>query len=154
MAIATAAPTSSAAGIASTYSAAQVISRRPIFLPRYSGVRPTIRPARNTATTASTSIPYSPAPTPPGDTSPSIMLSITTPPPPAVNESWKELTAPVEVPVVEAANSADDGMPIRTSLPSIAAPTASGTAPRPASSKAVVAATAPIQSTAMVASTA
>ena len=50
-------------------------SLRPTFLPRYSGVRPTISPARNTAMTASTRIPYSPAPTPPGATSPSSMFS-------------------------------------------------------------------------------
>ena len=31
-----------------------------IFLPRYSGVRPTIRPAMNTASTTKTSIPYKP----------------------------------------------------------------------------------------------
>ena len=46
--------------------AAAVTSCGPSFLPRYSGVRPTISPARNTAITASTRIPYSPAPTPPG----------------------------------------------------------------------------------------
>jgi len=33
---------------------AMVTSLRPSFLPRYSGVRPTIRPARNTATMANT----------------------------------------------------------------------------------------------------
>ena len=44
---------------------------------------------------------------PPGAISPSIMLKIVMPPPPGENESWKELTAPVEVSVVDAANSAD-----------------------------------------------
>ena len=34
-----------------------LISRPPIFLPRYSGVRPTISPATNTATTTNSSIP-------------------------------------------------------------------------------------------------
>ena len=61
--------------------AAAVTSVRPSFLPRYSGVRPTISPARNTAITASTRMPYSPAPTPPGATSPSSMFSRVTPPP-------------------------------------------------------------------------
>ena len=88
-----------------------MISRALIFLPRYSGVRPTISPATNTVMTASTSIPYSPDPTPPGATSPSLMLKIISPPPSAVNESWNELTAPVEVPVVEVANSAEAAIP-------------------------------------------
>ena len=37
--------------------AAAVTSTRPSFLPRYSGVRPTISPARNTAMIASTRMP-------------------------------------------------------------------------------------------------
>ena len=41
------------------------ISKASIFLPRYSGVRPTIRPAMNTATMANTNMPYRPEPTPP-----------------------------------------------------------------------------------------
>ena len=45
-----------------------------IFLPRYSGVRPTIRPATKTATMTKTSIPYKPEPTPPKETSPSIII--------------------------------------------------------------------------------
>ena len=48
---------------------------------------------------------------------------------PPVKLSCSELTAPVEVPVVETANSADAGMPKRTSLPSIAAPAASAAVP-------------------------
>ena len=36
-----------------------------------------------------------------------------------MNESWNELTAPVEVPVVETANSAEAQSPNRVSLPSI-----------------------------------
>ena len=66
------------------YSEANLISRAPIFLPRYSGVRPTISPATNTVMIASTSMPYRPEPVPPGATSPSIMLTIGTPPPSAV----------------------------------------------------------------------
>ena len=34
-----------------------LISRPPIFLPRYSGVRPCISPATNTVTTTNSSIP-------------------------------------------------------------------------------------------------
>lgn len=68
----------------SRYSDANLISRALIFLPRYSGVRPTINPATNTVTTARMSMPYSPDPTPPGATSPSIMLSMVTMPPSAV----------------------------------------------------------------------
>ncbi len=61
---------------------------------------------------------------PPGAISPSIMLKTVSPPPNGVNESWKEFTAPVEVSVVEAANSELAAMPKRCSLPSIAAPAA------------------------------
>ena len=71
----------------------------------YSGVRPTISPPTNTVMIARIKMPYRPAPTPPGATSPSIMLNSTIPPPNAVYESWKEFTAPVEVTVVDAANS-------------------------------------------------
>ena len=49
---------------------ASLISRPSIFLPRYSGVRPTISPAMKTATTTNSSIPYMPEPTPPRTTSP------------------------------------------------------------------------------------
>ena len=78
-----------------------------IFLPRYSGVRPTIRPAMKTARTAKTSIPYRPAPTPPGVTSPSWMRTSGTMPPIGVKLSWLESTEPVLVPVVVAANWAE-----------------------------------------------
>jgi hypothetical protein len=47
------------------------ISKVSIFLPRYSGVRPIISPAMNTARMAKTSMPYRPEPTPPNTTSPS-----------------------------------------------------------------------------------
>ena len=65
-----------------------------------------------------------PAPTPPGTISPSIMLTRTVPPPVAVSESWDALTAPVDVPVVATAKSAEAHSPKRVSLPSIAAPAA------------------------------
>ena len=74
-AIATAVPTSTSVGVVRKYSDANFISRPPIFLPRYSGVRPTISPATNTVITARISIPYRPEPVPPGATSPSIMFS-------------------------------------------------------------------------------
>ena len=41
-----------------------------------------------------------------------------------MNEEWNELTAPVDVPVVETANSAEAHSPKRVSLPSIEAPAA------------------------------
>ena len=50
------------------------------------------------------------------------MLSIAPPPPNAEKLSCREFTAPVEVPVVAFANSAEPGMPNRTSLPSRLAP--------------------------------
>ena len=52
-----------------------------IRLPTYSGVRPTIRPAMNTATTAYISIPNNPAPTPPKMVSSHIRFTSGTPPP-------------------------------------------------------------------------
>ncbi len=52
-----------------------------IFLPMYSGVRPTIRPAMKTATTAYISIPKRPAPTPPKIISSHMILSSGTMPP-------------------------------------------------------------------------
>jgi len=44
------------------------------FLPRYSGVRPTIRPAMKTVSTTKIIMPYMPEPTPPKITSPNEML--------------------------------------------------------------------------------
>ena len=60
------------------------------------------------------------------------MLNIATPPPGAVNESCIELTAPVDVPVVAAPNSAEAASPKRVSLPSMAPPAAWGAEPGPA----------------------
>ena len=105
-------------------------------------------------TTASINMPYRPEPTPPGAISPSIMLSIATPPPGAVNESCIELTAPVDVPVVDAPNSADAAAPNRTSLPSSAPPAAAGADPGPAISAQVSRATETPRSRAITASTA
>ena len=59
-----------------------------------------------------------PVPNPPKTISPSIMLTSGTVPPKAVKLSWAEMTAPVEVPVVEAANRPEAVGPKRTSLPS------------------------------------
>ena len=55
-AIASPVPSSTSAGIVSTTTTAHVTSRRPRRLPRYSGVRPTMSPARKTATIATTRI--------------------------------------------------------------------------------------------------
>ena len=55
-----------------------------IFLPTYSGVRPTISPATNTEMMTNSSMPYMPAPTPPTMISPSWMLISGTMPPRAV----------------------------------------------------------------------
>ncbi len=123
-------PTRTRVGVTRMYRLASLISRGPILLPRYSGVRPTSRPPTNTAMIASTSIPYRPEPTPPGATSPSIMLSIGIMPPSAVYESCIELTAPVEVSVLALPNSVEPKMPKRCSLPSIAAPASCGAVPR------------------------
>ena len=52
-------------GKTSTASIAICTSNAWIFLPRYSGVRPTISPAMKTDRMMKTSMPYMPAPTPP-----------------------------------------------------------------------------------------
>ena len=57
------------------------ISFASTFLPRYSGVRPTISPAMNTVSRTNSSIPYRPEPTPPKITSPVAMLASGTRPP-------------------------------------------------------------------------
>ncbi len=72
-------------------------------MPRYSGVRPTISPAMNTASRAKINMPNSPEPVPPGLTSPYIMLTKAVPPPSGVRLSCWQLTAPSDVLVVEAA---------------------------------------------------
>src|SRR5450759_2572429 len=118
-------PSRTRVGVISIASAASVISRRPIVLPSSSGVRPTIRPAMNTVRTTMTSIEYRPVPTPPGDTSPSIMLSIAMPPDSGCSDSCMEFTAPVDVPVVAEAKIADHAGPKRCSLPSMLPPAAS-----------------------------
>ena len=120
----------------------------------YSGVRPTISPATNTVTIASTRMPYSPAPTPPGAISPSAMSSKAMPPPNGVNESWKEFTDPVEVVVVEAANSDEPGVPNATCLPSMAPCASCGAIPAPWASKKLIPPTAASQMTTMTASSA
>src|SRR5215472_15155516 len=106
------------------YSAAYFISVGRIFLPMYSGVRPTISPATNTVTMARMRMPYRPAPMPPGAISPSVMSNSAIPPPNGVSESWKQFTAPVEVSVVDAANTEQPGVPNLTSVPSAAWPAA------------------------------
>ncbi len=79
--IASAVNPSTTNGMVRMTSDAIFISNASIFLPRYSGVRPTISPATNTAMIAKISMPYSPEPTPPKITSPScIIISGTSPP--------------------------------------------------------------------------
>src|SRR5262252_10060841 len=107
------------AGSVRKYKAAYFISTGRIFLPMYSGVRPTISPPTKTVTIASTRMPYRPAPTPPGAISPSAMLSTAMPPPNGVSESWKQFTAPVDVTVVDPANSEHPTGPNLVSVPSV-----------------------------------
>ena len=108
--------------MAKMYNTTSFISGAWIFLPRYSGVRPTISPAMKTANNAMISMPPRPTPTPPGDTSPSIMWSIGESPPRGVYESCMLFTAPVDVPVVAAANKPLAAGPKRISLPSMLPP--------------------------------
>ena len=67
---ASAAPSNTTALGARTPIMAHLTSGTSIFLPRYSGERPTISPARNTVNRTTSNMPYSPAPTPPKMTSP------------------------------------------------------------------------------------
>src|ERR1039457_3003390 len=136
------------------YSAAYFISVGRIFLPRYSGVRPTISPPTNTVTIASTRMPYRPAPTPPRALSPRAMSNRAMPPPNGVNESWNEFTAPVDVTVVEAANSEEPDVPNATFLPSIAPCASWGATPAPCASKKLMPPTAASQMITMTASSA
>ncbi len=106
-------------GRISTASIASLISRACTFLPRYSGVRPTISPATNTASRANTRMPYRPEPTPPGTTSPSCIRNSGTMPPSGVKLSCMAITAPSDVAVVVTANREDTAVPKRTSLPSM-----------------------------------
>ncbi len=99
-----------------------------IFLPRYSGVRPTISPATNTAMIAKASMPYRPEPTPPKMISPSMMLIIGIMPASGSRLSCMVLTAPQEASVVTVVNSAELAMPNRTSLPSMLPPACSADA--------------------------
>ena len=98
---------------------ASFISLPSIFLPRYSGVRPTMRPAMKTDINANMRMPKRPAPTPPKTTSPSSMLTSGTMPPIGLKLSCIELTAPHDVPVVTVAKSAELATPKRVSLPSM-----------------------------------
>src|SRR5260370_10476069 len=93
-----------------------------IFLPRYSGVRPTINPAMKTANMTNTTMPYRPAPTPPKTTSPNMMLISGTIPPRGVNESCWLFTAPQLSSVVTLPKKAEFAIPNRTSFPSILPP--------------------------------
>ena len=111
------------------YSAAYFISTGRIFLPMYSGVRPTISPATNTVTMARTRMPYMPAPIPPGAISPSAMSNSAIPPPNGVSESWKQFTEPVDVTVVDAANNEQPGGRIWSPRPRTRRARAAGATP-------------------------
>ena len=87
------------------------ISKDSTFLPRYSGVRPTIKPGDEHRRAPNTSIPYSPAPTPPGVISPSRMWNIGTSPLIGCRLSCMALTAPVLVPGGDRGPQAAAGRP-------------------------------------------
>ncbi|KTC80332.1 hypothetical protein Lche_2352 [Legionella cherrii] len=106
-------------GIIKTAMEAIFISKGSIFLPRYSGVLPTISPAINTVRITSINIPYSPEPTPPKLTSPKCIIHKGTNPPRGVNESSMEFTEPLEAAVVAVVQIAELTIPKRVSLPSI-----------------------------------
>ena len=97
---------------------ASLTSLASTFLPRYSGVRPTISPARNTATIIYISMFKKPAPMP-LKTTLSIMFDMATMPAIGFRLSCMLLTEPLEVAVVIAAQVALETGPMRTSLPSM-----------------------------------
>ena len=97
-------------------------SRASIFLPRNSGVRPTIRPEMKTARMTNRSIQYRPEPTPPQMTSPVIIFAIGIAPPRPLKDSIAAFTAPHDAAVVTAAKSEVEAMPKRCSLPSMLPP--------------------------------
>src|SRR5579875_32624 len=114
---ATADSTRTVTGMTSTPKAASLTSLACTFLPRYSGVRPIISPPTNTATMANSRTVYSPLPSPPGLTSPSIIPDISPKPPMGLNESLAPETEPVEVCVEAMLYSVVGIGPKRTSLP-------------------------------------
>ena len=86
------------------------ISAAWIFLPRYSGVRPTISPAMNTASRAiDQACPSGRRRRRPARPRRASCAASATIPPSGVNESCMQLTAPVDVPVVDAAHSPHAG---------------------------------------------
>ena len=115
-------PASTSNGTARIAIATIFISAMPIFLPRYSGVRPIINPAMNTARTAKISIPYRPEPTPPNTTSPSWIRNRGAPPASGIRLSCIALTAPQLADVVIVANSIEATVPKRVSMPSMLGP--------------------------------
>ena len=72
----------------------------------------------NTVMIARMSIPYRPVPTPPSETSPSIMLNIGTMPPSGLKLSCMAFTEPLDAAVVVTAQRLDATVPKRLSLPS------------------------------------
>ena len=115
----------SAAGGSGSTIIASLTSLASIFLPRYSGVRPTISPARNTATMTYISMFRNPAPMPLKSTL-SIISDIGTSPPSGLKLSCMQLTEPLDVAVVIAAQVAEATGPSRTSLPSMLPPWRTG----------------------------
>jgi hypothetical protein len=92
----------------------------------YSGVRPIIRPATNTATMANSSIPHKPEPGAPTITSSTIMLASRMAPLKGRKLSCIASTAPSDDAVETSAKSAEPAMPKRTSLPSMLPPGCKG----------------------------
>ena len=117
--MAIAVPIRTSAGVTRIANAVIFISRTSIFLPRYSGVRPIINPAINTASSTNSSMPYRPEPTPPKTTSPICINHIGTMPPSAVKESCIASTAPQDAAVVTTENRLVASTPKRLSLPSM-----------------------------------
>ena len=116
------APTRMSSGVVMHRITAMRISFGPIFLPRYSGVRPTMSPAMNTVRMTKPSMPYKPQPTPPNTTSPNAINTMGTMPPIGVKLSCMALTEPFEAAVVNAAHSDESVTPKRVSLPSMLPP--------------------------------
>ena len=135
------------------YSAAYFISVGRIFLPTYSGVRPTMASGDEHGDDGQHQDAVHAGSIPPGALAAATSSSATAPPN-GVSESWKQFTAPVEVTVVDAAHSEHPGVPNRTSVPSEAPPASCDATPACCISKKLIPPTAAAQMMTMTASSA
>src|SRR5579871_844930 len=102
----------------STPITAHVATHAPSFLPRYSGVRPIISPAMNTAIKTWNNMQYTPQPIPPNMISPIRMFHIGIMPANGIQLSCIELTEPLSIAVQDTPQRTLFITPNRSSFPS------------------------------------